>query len=328
MTLGIMQPYFMPYIGYWQLMAAVDTYVVYDDVNYIKGGWVSRNNILLNGERHLFTIALNGASPNKLFNEITIRDDFRKFFRMLESAYKKAPYYQPVMVLLECICNYPNRSLGEFMYEKLIERVNAFSDEELKKLVLHMYEQRKDVLLTWPAAYRLHHAVRGGLLMHTLSIVKLCEGVCEVYPFVNKDLLLTGAMLHDIAKTTEYDVGASGIASGYTVEGNLIGHLVKGAMLVDEAATELSISREKAMLVEHMLISHHGEPEYGAAVRPMFLEAELLSELDLMDARVYQIAHAIENVEENGFSSRLWALEDRRIYKHETKQDSTKVNLE
>ena len=99
-------------------------------------------------------------------------------------------------------------------------------------------------------------------------------------------------------------------------------------MLVDEAATELSISREKAMLVEHMLISHHGEPEYGAAVRPMFLEAELLSELDLMDARVYQIAHAIENVEKNGFSSRLWALEDRRIYKHETKQDSTKVNLE
>lgn len=115
MTLGIMQPYFMPYIGYWQLMAAVDQYVVYDDVNYIKGGWVSRNNILLNGERHMFTITLNGASPNKLFNEITIRDDFRKFFRMLESAYKKAPYYQPTMALLERICSYPNRSLGEFM---------------------------------------------------------------------------------------------------------------------------------------------------------------------------------------------------------------------
>lgn len=115
MTLGIMQPYFMPYIGYWQLMAAVDKYVVYDDVNYIKGGWVSRNNILLNGERHMFTITLNGASPNKLFNEISIRDDFRKFFRMLESAYKKAPYYQPTIDLLERICNYPNRSLGEFM---------------------------------------------------------------------------------------------------------------------------------------------------------------------------------------------------------------------
>lgn len=115
MTLGIMQPYFMPYIGYWQLMAAVDKYVVYDDVNYIKRGWVSRNNILLNGERHLFTISLNGASQNKLFNEITILDDFRKFFRMLESAYKKAPYYYPTLELMQNICNYPNRSLGEFM---------------------------------------------------------------------------------------------------------------------------------------------------------------------------------------------------------------------
>ena len=115
MTLGIMQPYFMPYIGYWQLMAAVDTYVVYDDVNYIKGGWVSRNNILLNGERHLFTIALNGASPNKLFNEITILDDFRKFFRTIENAYRKAPFYQSVLPLLQDITNYPDRTLGAFM---------------------------------------------------------------------------------------------------------------------------------------------------------------------------------------------------------------------
>ncbi len=115
MKLGIMQPYFMPYIGYWQLMAAVDTYVVYDDVNYIKGGWVSRNNILLNGQKHMFTITLNGASPNKLFNEITIKDDFKKFSRLIESAYKKAPYYEEVSVLLERIYSYEDRSLGAFM---------------------------------------------------------------------------------------------------------------------------------------------------------------------------------------------------------------------
>lgn len=217
---------------------------------------------------------------------------------------------------------------GEYMYNKIIEKVNAFTDEELKNLVLHMYEERKELILTWPAAYKLHHALRSGLLMHTLSIVKLCEGVCEVYPFVNKDLLLTGAILHDIAKITEYDVGASGIASGYTVEGNLIGHLVKGAMLVDEACVKLGISREKAILVEHMLISHHGEPDFGAAVRPMFLEAELLSELDLMDARVYQIAHAIENVEHNEFSSRLWALNDRKMFNPAEKEKNIKVNLD
>ena len=217
---------------------------------------------------------------------------------------------------------------GEYMYNKLIEKANAFSDEELKKLVLTMYEERRDMLLCWPAAYRLHHAVRSGLLMHTLSIVKLCEGVCEVYPFVNKDLLIAGAMLHDIAKTTEYEVGTTGIASGYTVEGNLIGHLVKGAMLVDETAQRLGISREKAMLIEHMLISHHGEPEFGAAVRPMFLEAELLSELDLMDARVYQIGHSIENIDKNQFSSRLWALDDRKIYNHSERENEIKVNLD
>ena len=115
MRLGIMQPYFMPYIGYWQLMAAVDTYVIYDDVNYIKGGWVSRNNILLNGQKHMFTITLNGASPNKLFNEITIKDDFKKFSRMVESAYRKAPYYNDVVLLLGKIYNYEDKSLGAFM---------------------------------------------------------------------------------------------------------------------------------------------------------------------------------------------------------------------
>ena len=115
MPLGIMQPYFMPYIGYWQLMAAVDTYVVYDDVNYIKGGWVARNNILLNGQKHMFTITLNGASPNKLFNEITIKDDFKKFSRLIESAYRKAPYYAEVTALLDKIYNYEDKSLGAFM---------------------------------------------------------------------------------------------------------------------------------------------------------------------------------------------------------------------
>ena len=120
MTLGIMQPYFMPYIGYWQLMAAVDTYVVYDDVNYIKGGWVSRNNILLNGQKHMFTITLNGASPNKLFNEITIKDDFKKFSRLIESAYRKAPYYAEVTALLDKIYNYEDKSLGAFILHSFL----------------------------------------------------------------------------------------------------------------------------------------------------------------------------------------------------------------
>lgn len=110
-----MQPYFMPYIGYWQLMAAVDVYVVYDDVNYIKGGWVSRNRILMDGKPHLFTITLNGASPNKLFNEIEVRDNFVKFRKMLQSCYAKAPYFADTMQLMEQVYSYEQRDLGHFM---------------------------------------------------------------------------------------------------------------------------------------------------------------------------------------------------------------------
>lgn len=105
----------MPYLGYWQLMAAVDKYVVYDDVNYIKGGWVSRNNILMNGNAHLFTIELNGASPNKPFNEITIRDDFHKFRKTLENCYRRAPYFVQVMNVMENIFSCDQKDLGHFM---------------------------------------------------------------------------------------------------------------------------------------------------------------------------------------------------------------------
>lgn len=132
---------------------------------------------------------------------------------------------------------------GEYMYNKITETINAFSDEDLKKLVGTIFTENKEKLLKWPAAYKLHHAIRGGLLMHTLSIVKLCEGVCEVYPFVDKDLLLSGAILHDIAKTLEFNVGETGLANGYSVEGNLIGHLVMGAMMVREAADKLGTDK-------------------------------------------------------------------------------------
>lgn len=205
---------------------------------------------------------------------------------------------------------------GNEMFDSLVSKVSAFQDEELKKIVLYLLDSNKEKILFYPAAYRLHHAIRCGLLMHTASIVKLCEGVCLVYPFVNQELLISGAILHDIAKTVEFSVRETGLASGYTVEGNLIGHLVKGAMMVEEAAKKLSIDSEKSMLLQHMILSHHGEPDFGAAVRPQFLEAELLSELDLMDARVYEIMSAVEGLEKGEFSQRLWALEDRKFYKY------------
>lgn len=119
-----MQPYFMPYIGYWQLIKAVDKYVVYDDVNYIKGGWVNRNNILINSEKKLFSISLCAASPNKLFNEIEVGDDFRKFTKTLQANYSKAPYYAQFMPVFEQIISYPERQLALFISNSLIRILN------------------------------------------------------------------------------------------------------------------------------------------------------------------------------------------------------------
>ena len=166
---------------------------------------------------------------------------------------------------------------GEQMFNELLSITNNFSDDELKSIVTTILNDNRQRILYWPAAFKLHHAVRGGLLLHTLSIVRLAQAVCKIYTFVDEELLISGAILHDIAKTVEFDVKETGIASGYTVEGNLIGHLVMGAMMVKEAGQKLLIDKEKSMLLQHMILSHHGEPEFGAAVRPLFLEAELLS---------------------------------------------------
>lgn len=205
---------------------------------------------------------------------------------------------------------------SEEMYGKLIKTVESFADAELKKLVLAIYEDKKKELLYWPAAFKLHHAFRGGLLMHTLSIVKLCESVAEIYPFVNRDLLISGAMLHDIAKLEEFDVNGAGTAEGYSPKGNLLGHIAMGAETVGKYAERLGISEETAVLVKHMILSHHGLPEFGAAVRPMFIEAEILSELDLMDARLFEMREALSPVNTGEFSGKQWALDNVKLYNH------------
>ncbi|MBO5420602.1 MAG: HD domain-containing protein [Clostridia bacterium] len=216
---------------------------------------------------------------------------------------------------------------GEAMYDYIFDTVSRFENSQLKNLTLTVLEQNKDKLLYWPAAFKLHHAIRGGLLYHTLSILKLAAAVCDIYPSLERELLYTGVILHDVAKIQEFDVSETGVVSGYTVEGSLIGHLVRGAMNIEKIGEELGIDKELLMLVEHMVLSHHGEPEFGAAVRPMFLEAEILSQLDLLDARVYEISQAVSEVEPGDFTPRQWALDNRKIYNHGLKETKPKADL-
>lgn len=205
---------------------------------------------------------------------------------------------------------------GEEMFTELLSLAENFKDDELRLIVSTILKDNRMTLLYWPAAFKLHHAVRGGLLLHTLSIVRLAQGVCKIYPFVDEELLISGAILHDIAKLSEFEVADSGIATGYSVDGNLLGHLAMGAMTINKYAESLGISKKTATLLEHMCLSHHGEPEFGAAVRPMFIEAELLSELDLMDSRVYEMKEAVVAAGADDFSGKIWAMDNRKLYNH------------
>lgn len=216
----------------------------------------------------------------------------------------------------------------DFLMQLLLTVIDELKDVQLKRIVKAVVDEYGDKMKTLPAAYKLHHAIRGGLLMHTLSIVKLAKSVARIYPTVDKDLLIAGAILHDVAKTEEFDIAPSGLVSGYSVRGELVGHLAMGAMIVERIGNEICADKDTMMYLEHMLLSHHGEPEFGAAVRPSFLEAEILSQLDLLDARIYEIENALLPVETGGFSQRQWALDDRKFYNHGRKYPATDVKLD
>lgn len=124
MRLAIMQPYFLPYIGYFQLMAAVDKFVVYDDVNYINKGWINRNQILLNRQPYMFTIPLKEASQNKKINEISLTSDDKwrdKMLRTFGQSYKRAPMFNDVFPLVESIVSYPESNLATFIHHSLTQ---------------------------------------------------------------------------------------------------------------------------------------------------------------------------------------------------------------
>ncbi len=217
---------------------------------------------------------------------------------------------------------------GEMMLGQIMNIIASVKDEELKQLTYALVKDREKELLFWPAAFKLHHAIRGGLLYHTLSIIRLAEGVCRLYPAVDRDLLMCGIIVHDLCKIDEFQISSAGLASGYSVKGELIGHLVMGAVKIEMKAKEFGISEDKAMLLEHMVISHHGEPDFGAAVRPMFLEAEILSQLDTLDATVYEITSAVGDVKTGEFTPRQWALDNRKLYNHGRKEVAPKAELE
>ena len=209
---------------------------------------------------------------------------------------------------------------GEQLFKELYDFAGTFRDEDISRLTRYMLSANKDRLQRYPAALRLHHAYKGGLMFHTHTMLSVAKKLAEVYraidPELSTDLIYAGVILHDIAKTTELEVGPLGLATAYSTEGQLLGHIAMGVSMLELAASELGVPNEKTMLLSHILLSHHGVPEFGSPKPPMFPEAEIVSAVDTLDAKLYEMFDALGGVEIGAFTDRLWALDNRQLYRH------------
>jgi 3'-5' exoribonuclease len=190
------------------------------------------------------------------------------------------------------------------------------------RLVRRLFTQYHDAFLRYPAAKSNHHAFAGGLAFHSLSIAKLAKGVAGQYPQLNQELLIAGALLHDLGKTIEL---SGPVATQYTLSGNLIGHITLIAEQIVLAARELKfdLQDEDLILLRHVVLSHHGILEYGSPVRPVVMEAEVLHQLDELDAGIQMMSGVLEKTADGSFSDRVFGLDNRKFYKPENRDETT-----
>lgn len=204
------------------------------------------------------------------------------------------------------------------MEKELDALLATFTDPDYKRLLDSIFsdEKTRAAFTRSPAANAIHHAWVGGLMEHVLSACQTAEAIAKQRPFLNRDLLMAGVILHDIGKTEELDAGPG---FGYTDTGKLCGHIVLGVLLVERHILKLKdFPQTKRDLIQHMILSHHGTREFGSPVTPLFGEAVALHHLECLDAKVQGIQSIIENEEERGNTgdwSDFARVVDGRIYK-------------
>ena len=209
------------------------------------------------------------------------------------------------------------------MFAEISATAEELRDGSLRKIVRQLLDWAVAAnLLAAPAAKTMHHATRGGLLHHTVTMLRAAKALAEVYRFLDKDLLYAGVIAHDLAKLDEMQVDSLGLVSDYTRDGRLVGHIVRGVVNIEKAAACTGASRERATLLQHLVLSHHGEAEFGSPVPPKCPEALVLSAIDRMDAKLYQMRDALRGTEPGTFSAPVWALDRVEIYKPENPREA------
>jgi 3'-5' exoribonuclease len=202
----------------------------------------------------------------------------------------------------------------EEMLVELMEISQGIENAYLKQLVMAFLENEEFTVLfkRAPGAKRLHHSFLGGLLEHTLSVVNLIQKIKGYYEGINHDLLLAGGVLHDIGKVYELSYERS---FDYTDAGRLVGHIVMGVEMVDKEIARIEgFPAELAMLMKHLLLSHHGQYEWGSPTRPMTLEAQILHHLDDLDAKVKGIQEFMQKAQEGATWTDYHRMFERFFY--------------
>lgn len=203
----------------------------------------------------------------------------------------------------------------EDMYAFVLKEAESIGDEGLRSMAITFLSRERERLLYYPAAMKNHHAELGGLLWHITRMLRMGEKACEVYTNLDRDWVLCGVILHDMEKLNEIQSNELGVSPGYTVEGQLLGHIAQGVKAIDRLAEEVGLEYEKALMLEHMVLTHHYEPEFGSPKKPLFPEAELLHYLDMIDAKMFDFEAALLGTEPGSFTERVRTLDGRMLYK-------------
>ncbi|MBE5817150.1 MAG: HD domain-containing protein [Clostridiales bacterium] len=203
------------------------------------------------------------------------------------------------------------------MFALLQTYASRIRNNQISLLVNEIIAEKKEKLMYYPAAKTNHHSIQGGLLYHTTTMLRMADKIMEVYDGIDSDLLYAGVILHDMEKTTELDSTELGITQDYTQPGKLLGHIILGIRTVERVGRRLGIDENIITALQHMIYTHHYEPEYGSPLKPMFKEAEVLHYLDVLDARLYDMEAVLSHVGDGAFSERVWSLHNRQLFKPE-----------
>lgn len=203
------------------------------------------------------------------------------------------------------------------MYNVIETQVNAFQNNDYKAIVGALLDQHHDLIKTHPAAKRIHHGYKGGLLYHTCSILSMAKSVIALHgDYLDQELLAAGIILHDLGKITEY---TSYIGTDITLEGRLKGHISIMSEEIGKVADILDIQDPTNVLkLQHIILSHHGQAQngWGSTVSPQLIEAHILHKLDSLDAEMDAYRNGIEQTDLNTFSAPIFGVNNSKFYKH------------